>query len=587
MKLSTILSLPECGVSQDTETYWLTELTPVPKLVLGSVAVADPEVLRMLDAYELARLVGNEQAIAELGSVLEGREPLPGKLLTKKEICQEFIDALASDTAVVIGANLSFDICVIAKELARSGYDVWPLVFKALEEGRVFDLQMAEALHAIAEGHLGKDPRTGRDLVNPETGRKGMYSLSMCVSLNLGRTDAKENDEYRERYGEFDDLPLSELPPEAQQYPVDDVQNALECALAQTGHVKKTTPHHAWQEDGSCADCGAVTFGEQCLVKRRHRNLCNLREQVYAAVCLQLGAVWGFRVDQSKVDTIERYAIAKREKTIGPFKEAGLIRPDGTENRSLLKKKIAVAYGSSGPCTTCHGTGKVLAPNPRTLVCKACKGKCVPWKKKGMLVPPTVASCDNCSSTGRVVDVKHVVNCIGPEDEEGTPEKTCDGTGLLLDQAVPRSEKDGISYGADALHESGDDFLMSYGDFGEDGKWLKDYVPYLRLARVPVAGHHEECPTLHFKKGTRRPHCTCEGPWRDVPLFLRPDPIKETGRVAYKGYIQLFPRWAGFFDEESKTYIPSFRECIVPPGAQYEEYEVGDDYVLQDGEEWS
>lgn len=575
MRLHRILTLPQYGVSADTETFRITDACLAPKLVLGSVARADVDALRRL-----------QEASEEELPLLADLDPIPGRLLTKLEICEEVIRVLRDDNEVLIGANLAFDLPVIAHEMLRRGVDIFPDIFRALEEGRVYDLQLAEALHAIAEGHLGDDPRTGRPLVNPETGRRGMYSLSMCVSLNLGRSDAKENDTYRERYGEFDDLPLDQLPEEARQYPVDDVVNSEEVALAQCGHLPKTTPHHQWQEDGTCADCGATSFGEQCLAKRMHRNLCNLKEQVYAAFCLQLGAIWGFRVDQKKVDDIERYAILKRERTIGPFIACGLIREDGSENRSKLKKDIAVAYGSSEPCPVCHGTGKVPAPNPRLLQCKECRGRCVPWKKGGALAEPTVAYCGACLNVGKVRDPKHLVNCIGPADEEGEQEKTCDGTGLLLVPTVPLSEKEGIAYGADSLHESGDEFLMSYGDFGEDGKWLKDYIPYLRTARVPVAGHAEECPTLHQVKGARRKHCNCQGPWKSIPLTLKPDVLKETGRVSYRGYIQLFPRWPGFVAKETGKYIPSFRECIVPPGAYEELVDVSEDYVLQHGEEW-
>lgn len=575
MRLYRILTLLEKGVSADTETWRITDACLAPKLVLGSVARADVKAICRL-----------QEATEEELPLLAHLDPLPGRLLTKLEICEEVIRVLRSEDEVLLVANGAFDLPVIAHEMLRRGVDIFPDIFRALEEGRVYDIQLAEALHAIAEGHLGDDPRTGRPLVNPETGRRGMYSLSMCVSLNLGRSDAKENDTYRERYDEFDDMPLDQLPEEAQQYPRDDVSNTLECSLAQTGHLPKTTPHHNWQEDGTCSDCGATTFGEQCLAKRQHRNLCNLKEQMYAAFCLQLGAIWGFRVDQRKVDTIEAYAILKRERTIGPFIACGLIREDGSENRSKLKKDIAVAYGSTDPCPVCQGTGKIPAPNPRLLQCKACKGRCVPWKKGGILAEPTVLSCVVCDTSGKVRDPKHLVNCIGPEDSEGEKEKTCDGTGLLLAPTVPLSEKEGIAYGADSLHESGNEFLMSYGDFGEDGKWLKDYIPYLRTARVPVSGHAQECPTLHQVKGAKRKHCNCKGPYRSIPLTLKPDVLKETGRVSYRGYIQLFPRWPGFVDKPTGKYIPSFRECIVPPGAYEDIAEVEDSYELQPGEEW-
>lgn len=559
MRLLYVQKLAEWGVSLDTETFPITDACRVPRLVCGSVAVLDLEAL----------VAGADRDLA-----------LPARLLYPEDVAAEFLRALEDPQVILVGANLAFDLPVIVRYYAEQGRDVFPQVFAALEEGRVYDLQLAEALNAIAQGHLGIDPRTGRPLVNPETGRRGMYSLSMCVSLCLGRDDAKENDEFRERYGEFHNVPHEQWPEKARQYPRDDAQNTHEVALAQTGHLPKTTDRHQWREDGTCGECGATTFGESCVTTARHRNLCNLREQVYAAFALALGASWGFRVDQSKVDAIEDYARKRHSASIGPFLEAGIVRQDGTENRSVLKAKIARAYGSTKECGVCGGRGRIPAPNQRRRTCPSCRGRCVPKKHGAKILPPTVLHCPACSSTGKVPDPGHLVGCCGEGDE-----KTCDGTGLELAASAPRSESGEIAYGGDALHESGDDLLMAYGDYGEDKKWLTAYVPYLRLARIPVAGHTPECVARRSKKGQRRPPCDCEGPYRSIPLTLHPDPVKETARVSYKGYIQQFPRWAGFKEKDRETgqytgrYIPSFRECIVPdPGWFYssEDFKAGE-----------
>lgn len=543
MKLSRILSLDEFGVGLDTETDRITDSCIAPPLVCGSIAVLDLDVMRKIEAGQ--------------ATVLD--DPIPGKLLTPEETLEVVLEMLGDPDRVMIGANLAFDLPVLARYGLEHGVDLFPAIFRALEEGRVYDLQIAEANHAIAEGHLGLDPRTGRQLVNPETGRRGMYSLSMCVSLNLGRQNAKDNDEFREVYGQFLGVPHDLWPEKARIYPVDDARNTVECALAQTGHLPKTTPHHRWDVSGTCSECGANSMGEQCLRCERHRNLCNLREQVYAAFALSLNAGWGLRVDQEKVQRIVDYAERKREGGVGPFVAAGLIRPDGSENRALLKRKIAVAYGSEGLCPTCSGTGKVPADNPRMRQCPDCRGRSAPWKSAGTTREPTVRACLTCDNSGKVRDPKHVVACHGPEGEE----VTCDGTGLVLADAVPRAEKGGIAYGGDTLHESGDDFLMLYGDYVEDQKWL-DYCNYLRRGREPIAGHGPVCPFAHYKKGSRRLPCPCPGPYRDIPLIPRYDPMKETGRVSAEGKIHQFPRWRGFYDEASQTYIPSFRECIVP-----------------------
>lgn len=532
------------GLSLDTETYLITRGLATPPLVCGSVA-----------------WMGQDRLIS-------------GLLLDKQTTLEVFAQALDDPNQVLIGANIGgFDCGVLGVQFARLGLDALPAIFQAFEDGRVYDLQVAEALHAIANGHLGKDPRTGGPLKNPETGKPGSYSLSMCVDLVLGRQDAKQNDEYRLRYGELDAIPIEQWPEEARVYPVDDAKNTHEVALAQVGHIPRVTYQHNWgnvrfqTETGEwrvasqCLDCGTTRMSAPCTVRRPSDNLHEVANQTYSAFCLQLGATWGLHVDQSAVDVVERYALRRRANLIQPFIDAGIIRADGTEDRNVLKRMIAVAHGAKDPCPRCAGTGKVPSQKQNTLQCPACKGRCQPWKSGGKIKPPTVSSCETCNSTGRVPHpVINYINCVGEDFET----KTCDGTGLVLTDDVPRSEKEGISFGRDTCHESGDEFLMSFGDFKDDEKWLKDYLPYLREARVqdPITGE-----------------------WRDVALTLKPNAVLETGRVSYRGYIQLFPRAPGFIDKQTGEYIPSLRECITARGPSYEVVEVPDDYVLQPGEE--
>lgn len=449
-----------CGVALDVESHRIQPGLLAPPLVCGSAAWLTPH-----------------------GMV--------GELLSKDVALDVFAGTVDDPGAILVGANIAFDLLVLAKELGKLGVDVMPNIFDALENDRIYDLQIAEALHAIAGGHLGKDPRTGGDLINPETGRRGRYSLSMCVDLVLGRQDAKANDEWRERYAELEKVPMDEWPVTARDYPVDDARNTIETALAQTGHLGKRVPHHRWGANDACLDCGATSVTTPCTVRRAHRNLHDLSAQVGTAFAMHLGAAWGFRVNQSAVDVIERHALRNKERGITPFIESGLVRADGSENRSELKRRVAIAYGAKDPCPTCTGTGKVPSPAAKPVQCKTCRGRSAPWKWGGEIKAPTVASCSTCKNTGLVPNPKPpLINCCiirDPGTEQEVREKTCDGTGLLIIEDVPRSEKDGIGYGRDVLHESGEEFLMSYGDYQEDAKDLTVYVPYLRRARVALS----------------------------------------------------------------------------------------------------
>lgn len=548
MLLERIEALARTGLALDTETDLIQPGYLVTRLVCGSASWLAP------------------------GPKIEGT------LLDKDGTAEIFAKALDDESVVLIGANIAFDIAVIARRFVELGLDAMPSIYRAFEQGRIYDLQIAEALNAIAQGHLGRDPRTGGELKNPETGRRGRYSLSICVDQVLGRTDAKANDEWRMRYAELEPYPIADWPQEARDYPVDDARNTLECALAQTGHLPKLGAQHEWgnlrRPDGTvysaCIHCQATRFGTQCTRRSPHRNLHDLSNQVYSAFALHLGAATGFPVDQSWVDVIQKHVRREHAAHVQPFIDAGIFRGDGSENRAVLKRRVAIAYGADQACPVCQGTGKIPKPNQKTLRCPDCKGRCVPWKGGGTIKAPTVAGCATCASTGRVPHPKpeYMACCEiarlpdGSENTEVEREITCDGTGMVLTDDVPRTKTEGIGFGADVLHESGDEFLMSLGDLKEDQKTDGVYIPYLRRARVPVAGHGEDCP---HRKREYKEHCVCLGPYRDVPLTLMPNVLLETGRVSYAGSIQQFPRAPGFW---AKREVPA-------------------DYVLQPGEEFA
>lgn len=536
------------AVSFDTETWLAGPDRPAPPIVCGSAGW------------------------------LESGPAIKGAIFDKHQALEIFAQILEDPDTILVGAYLQYDLLVVAVAFASLGIDVMPQIFALLEQGRGYCIQISEALNAVAEGTLGQDPRTGGVLKNPETGKKGSYSLSMCVDLVLGRQDAKANDEWRKRYKDLDGIPIEQWPPAARDYPIDDAKNTHEVALAQTGHVPKVSPDHRW-DNGACLDCGSTRLSAQCLVRRPHLNLHEVANQTYSAFCLHLGDSAGMRVDQRKVDVIEDYYRKKKADAIKPFVDASIIRDDGSENQSVLKRMVALAYGCSEPCSVCNGTGEVPHPEQPTLRCPDCKGRCQPWKAGGTIKAPTVAHCATCNNAARVPHhIVKMTKCSGPEDE-----KTCCGTGLVLIEGVPRTDGNDVGISGDALFESGDDFLMSYGELKEDQKVLNVYVPYLRKARLCVycnrvgdddSPHADECIT--------RMGVTPK--WRDIRLLLKSNTVLATGRVSYRGLIQTFPRWQGFVDKVTGQYIPSLRECFVAGPPTYEYVQVPADYVLKPGE---
>lgn len=288
------------AVAFDLETHLIQPGLLAPPPVCGSLAYAEPgseQIIARADLYHIAELVRRSE--------------------------------------LLIGANIAFDFGVCA------AYGLVPLedIFRAHDEGRVFDIQIGQALGAIAEGVLFRDPVTGGPLyVNGK--KSNRYSLEACVKLCLGREDAKENDHWRLRYAELEDVPVDDWPHEAKQYPLDDARNTMDCALVQLGQMP-------WP-DGST---------------RPLDNLHNMKEQAYAAWCLHLASMFGIRTDGAKVSElrveIESRNAKARERFTGVF-----FREDGTKDSAAVKRAAAKAYGAVGDCPQCSGSGKV--PSERT-----------------------------------------------------------------------------------------------------------------------------------------------------------------------------------------------------------------------------
>lgn len=539
MKLPTILSMPRQGIGFDVETWAMTPGVKIPPLVVASAGYLDDQ------------------------------GQIQGELLDKEQAAYLFAQLLDDPQKVITGANITFDLSVMALHAARKGIDIMPQIFRVLnDEERVYDILLAEALHAIAEGHLDDDPRTMGPIRNSD-GKVGRYSLYSCVGMVLGRDDAKANDEWRVRYGELDSIPIEQWPQNARDYPIDDAKNTIECALAQTGHLFKLKVGHRFPMarpglEPRCLDCGQVGTGSYCKVRARHRNLCDLGAQVGTQFALHMAGSWGLNVNQASVDKIETQALRGKGDADKPFIASGIYREDKTQDLARTKKLVAVAYGATEPCETCSGTGKVPSPKAKTIRCRECRGASAATKATPAVLNWKIGNpngCDACKNTGQYLDPTALVICYGGTytDDEGKERKvkTCDGTGLELIPSVPRSDKEGIGYGRDVLNDSGDDHLIALAAFQEDAKDLNVYVPFFRRARMPVAGHLAECP--HPKKA--KDACTCPGPFRSIPLTLWPNTIVETGRVSYDGIIQLLRRAKGYINDLGE-YVPSLRECL-------------------------
>jgi len=296
----------------------------------------------------------------------------PGTL-APKAVCASFFDGITgtlerftdafttieqhlASNCLLVGANVAFDFAVVLREkpaLTRA-------VFEKYERGEVWDVLIAATLHAIADGRID-DRGMVMDFERQALRQRGAegtlarrFSLENTTWLYLKRANAKENDEYRLKYGLLDALPTEEWPAVARQYPVDDAVNTFQVYKAQKAH----------------ADCMAA-----CGKLERH-NWTQMTHHSRAALGLHLSSVWGVRTDPSAVADLERKVNANYEETRALFQSLGFVKKDGKDNGAEIKRRVVKAYTpETKPCEKCKGTGRAASEKTKNEIkCKACDG---------------------------------------------------------------------------------------------------------------------------------------------------------------------------------------------------------------------
>ena len=299
MNTQRLANMLDTAIAFDTETHKIQPGLVAPPLVCASVA-------RWEAATHRAR----------------------GALLDREQARSVFLELLKNYGFTIVGANIAFDMIVMAVDFGKRGIDIIPDIFAAYEAGRVFDVQLAEALHGIALGLLGKDPRTGKKLADPITKKPGRYSLAVVSDLVLGRKGAKANDRFRQSYALLEDIPHEAWPTEAKEYPIDDAVNTLENGLAQAGRIENVGVHD-WDEYQKCRKCGGRLItgtGPLCLSKVPRQNLHDLSTQCYTHFAMALGAAWGLTPDPIAVARLKYEATKDQAEDVKPFIAAGIIR---------------------------------------------------------------------------------------------------------------------------------------------------------------------------------------------------------------------------------------------------------------------
>lgn len=432
-------------------------------------------------------------------------------ILTPEGSADLFWQIVTSDTLVLIGQNIQYDVRCLAQHFARLGKDVMPQIIKMYMDHRVYDIGIAQQEDAIAGGHLRKDPRTGKDLKDPITGQNKVgYRLSVIVDLALGRTDAKANDRFRTSYALLRGTPIAQWPYEARTYPVDDSENTHEVALCQLGFVRgpnyvKGSPD--WRNSGIL-----------------WRNLHDHSRQVKADLDLNLGGLQGLRTYLPEVQKKTAEIKKKRSDDLGSWIARGFYqihtckcKPSKKDPRVGHKpdnEKCKVGQVMTAPKTGAETKNKSLI---KLLLCDAYEA---------------VGYCPNC------FEYEDLQRGKIPSPKTGAPINCprCDGTARDLETGnVPRTKGDGVCADRDSMNESGDDTLIDFATFCETDKINSTYLPWMAANS------------------------------NGIPSTLWPNVLLTTGRVSYLGCEQTFPRKGGV----RETIVPRMGRSMPVYGENY------------------
>lgn len=207
----------------------------------------------------------------------------------------------------IVGCNLAFDLVTAA----AADPSLLPLIFEALDEGRVHDIAIREALLDIAKGDLVE---RGEDGIGIRYGMRLLAERYLGVDLTSDKTGP---DAWRKKYALLQGIPLEQWPWAARVYPMRDVALPLEIYQRQEGGP----------------------------------NLHQEAHEMRAAFALALVSTWGIRSNRDGVAALRKRVEEQDLKNTIEFRAAGILRADGSENQSVLKDLVSKAYGGNPPRT--------------------------------------------------------------------------------------------------------------------------------------------------------------------------------------------------------------------------------------------
>jgi hypothetical protein len=249
-----------------------------------------------------------------------------GTLLFDRFEGTNYVESLLNDPLNhLVGHNVAYDLGVLC---ARRP-ELLPLVFEAMDAGRIWDTKVRQELLDIASGRSTRNGATFA-LRNGEWVKAG-YSLAGLAGHYLGKDRFAEKTDpnaWRLRYAELEEVPLTEWPVEATHYAKEDAEDTLAIFLKQGG-VEGALPTE--------------------------------QEQVRAAWALHLISVWGIRTDAASVDALETVLLKEQARLRKRVIQAGILVPkrvpedeaefheEVTKRKRATKKDLQPALDGSSP----------------------------------------------------------------------------------------------------------------------------------------------------------------------------------------------------------------------------------------------
>jgi len=223
----------------------------------------------------------------------------------REEIFEALREALTT-ADVLSGANVAFDLAVVSQEFPA----LWPLVWRAYRDGRVWDISITEKLINIAKGELKWKLQADGSY------QKAEYSLAALVKARFPDFPPLDKDTWRLKYGTLFDTPICDWPDGAVEY--------------------------------SLVDAAATHLVQEVQLREPERYLYDSYAQARAGWWLHLMTCHGFRVDPHAVKVLEEHVRASIGRLSAQLQAAELVRKNGSRDTKKAAERVEYVYAALG-----------------------------------------------------------------------------------------------------------------------------------------------------------------------------------------------------------------------------------------------